>query len=136
MGALGAILEVLDKELESSFTGLQQLEEYLNNRSIDAVRLAPLSFTGDPTTRHFIGMGTHAVENTNNTPVKAYMGVDVGSISTNVVVIDESGNVLSKRYLMTAGRPIEAVRQGIEEVGQEIGLALLPVYVELFDQHR
>jgi activator of 2-hydroxyglutaryl-CoA dehydratase len=48
------------------------------------------------------------------------MGVDVGSISTNVVVIDQVGNVLSKRYLMTAGRPIEAVRQGIEEVGQEI----------------
>lgn len=121
MGALGAILEVLDKELESSFTGLQQLDDYLKNRLIDAVRLEPLSFEGDPTTRHFIGVGTHALKNENNAPVKAYMGVDVGSISTNVVVIDVSGNVLSKRYLMTAGRPIEAVRQGIEEVGQEIG---------------
>ena len=51
----------------------------------------------------------------------AYLGVDIGSISTNVVVIDEAGNVLSKRYLMTAGNPIEAVRQGLREVGGEVG---------------
>lgn len=50
----------------------------------------------------------------------AYLGVDVGSISTNVVVIDAEGRVLSKRYLMTAGRPIEAVRQGLAEVGDEV----------------
>ena len=45
----------------------------------------------------------------------------MGSISTNVVVIDENKKVLSKRYLMTAGRPIEAIRQGLQEVGEEIG---------------
>ncbi|MBU0610898.1 MAG: CoA activase [Armatimonadetes bacterium] len=50
----------------------------------------------------------------------AYLGVDIGSISTNVVVIDADGKVLSKRYLMTAGRPIEAVRQGLSEVGEEV----------------
>ena len=50
----------------------------------------------------------------------AYLGVDVGSISTNVVVMDAEGRVLSKRYLMTAGRPIEAVRQGLAEVGEEV----------------
>lgn len=54
-------------------------------------------------------------------PIKAYMGIDVGSISTNLAVIDEDGNLLSKRYLMTAGRPIEAVNQGLSEIGEEIG---------------
>ncbi len=53
--------------------------------------------------------------------VPAYLGVDVGSISTNVVVIDADKNVLAKRYLMTASRPIEAVRQGLQEVGDELG---------------
>ena len=52
--------------------------------------------------------------------VPAYLGVDVGSISTNVVVMDASKRVLAKSYLMTAGRPIEAVRQGLKEVGEEI----------------
>ncbi|NIS62530.1 MAG: CoA activase, partial [Proteobacteria bacterium] len=48
-------------------------------------------------------------------------GLDVGSISTNLVVIDEDENVLAKRYLMTGGRPIEAVRRGLKEIGDEIG---------------
>jgi predicted CoA-substrate-specific enzyme activase len=49
-----------------------------------------------------------------------YLGVDVGSLSTNVVVIDKENNVLARRYLMTAGRPLEAVRQGLKEVGDEL----------------
>ena len=53
--------------------------------------------------------------------IEAYLGVDVGSVSTNVVVIDREMRVLSKRYLPTAGRPIEAVKQGLAEVGGEIG---------------
>jgi predicted CoA-substrate-specific enzyme activase len=51
----------------------------------------------------------------------AYLGVDVGSISTNVVVIDEEGQVLAKEYLMTAGRPLEAVKEGLRRVGERIG---------------
>jgi len=53
--------------------------------------------------------------------IEAYLGLDVGSISTNLVVIDKEKRVLSKRYLMTAGRPIEAVRIGLQEIGEEIG---------------
>ena len=53
--------------------------------------------------------------------IEAYLGVDVGSVSTNVVVIDRQMKVLSKRYLPTAGRPIEAVKQGLSEVGAEVG---------------
>lgn len=53
--------------------------------------------------------------------IPAYLGVDIGSISTNVVVMDTQKRVLSKRYLMTASRPIEAVRRGLQEVGDEIG---------------
>ena len=52
---------------------------------------------------------------------EAYLGVDIGSISTNLAVIDEDGKLLAKRYLMTAGRPIEAVRQGLGEIGSEVG---------------
>ncbi len=52
-------------------------------------------------------------------PVDAFLGVDIGSVSTNVVLMDADKRVLAKRYLMTAGRPIEAVRQGIAEVAAE-----------------
>ncbi len=45
-------------------------------------------------------------------PCPGYLGVDVGSTSTKAVILDESGKkILAKNYLMTAGRPIDAVRQ-------------------------
>ncbi len=53
--------------------------------------------------------------------LEAFMGIDVGSISTNLVVIDRHKRVLAKRYLMTAGRPLEAIKRGLREIGQEIG---------------
>ena len=52
--------------------------------------------------------------------VDVYLGVDVGSISTNVVAMDSQKRLLAKCYLMTAGRPIEAVRQGLREVGAKL----------------
>ncbi len=45
--------------------------------------------------------------------VDAYLGIDVGSISTNVVVIDATATCWPRRYLMTAGRPLEAVTKGL-----------------------
>ena len=43
--------------------------------------------------------------------IDAYLGVDVGSTSTKAAVIDASGRVLAKNYLMTAGQPLEAIKQ-------------------------
>lgn len=50
-----------------------------------------------------------------------YLGVDVGSVSTNVVVVDSEGQVLAARYLRTNGKPIETVQRGLFSVGEEIG---------------
>jgi predicted CoA-substrate-specific enzyme activase len=45
-------------------------------------------------------------------PCIGYLGVDIGSTSTKAVILDESGKtILAKNYLMTAGRPIDAVKQ-------------------------
>lgn len=51
---------------------------------------------------------------------RAYLGIDIGSISTNLAVLDDHGTLLAKRYLMTAGRPIDAVRQGLSEIREEL----------------
>ncbi len=42
-----------------------------------------------------------------------YVGIDVGSVSTNVVAVDNKCNVLSKQYIRTNGQPLESVRQGL-----------------------
>ncbi len=51
----------------------------------------------------------------------AYLGIDIGSVSTNLVVIDTDRNVLKEIYLRTDGRPIEIVSRGLREIEQDLG---------------
>lgn len=41
---------------------------------------------------------------------KAYLGIDIGSISTKGVIIDKDNNILAKDYIWTKGDPINAVK--------------------------
>lgn len=50
---------------------------------------------------------------------KFYLGIDVGSVSTNIVLIDKNNNPVFKRYLRTQGRPIEMIQKGIEDLQKE-----------------
>jgi len=53
--------------------------------------------------------------------IQGYLGIDVGSVSTKVVIIDQWGKVLASRYLRTNGRPIDTLQEGMRQVGTEIG---------------
>jgi predicted CoA-substrate-specific enzyme activase len=46
--------------------------------------------------------------------VICYLGVDVGSVSTNIVLINEDNQVLENLYLRTQGQPIKTVQQGLK----------------------
>ena len=54
-----------------------------------------------------------------------YLGIDVGSITTKVVVVSENDEVLTKVYLRNSGRPIEAIQQGMERVVATLGEGVL-----------
>lgn len=43
-----------------------------------------------------------------------YLGVDVGSVSTDLVLIDDKSNVMEKIYLRTRGKPINAIQEGFK----------------------
>lgn len=45
---------------------------------------------------------------------KAYLGVDIGSISTKGVIIDSDNNILLSKYIWTEGNPIKAVKEIIK----------------------
>lgn len=50
----------------------------------------------------------------------AFLGVDVGSVSTNLVLLDgKTDQILAKLYLRTNGAPIQAVVKGLRELGGE-----------------
>ncbi|MEE9200755.1 MAG: acyl-CoA dehydratase activase, partial [Candidatus Brocadiales bacterium] len=114
LGAIGAVLMLMEKGEDHSFKGLSALESYLRDRKSEIAVLERLQADNYDIT-------THCKPIVGNGRVEAYVGVDVGSISTNVVVMDKEKNVLARRYLMTAGRPLEAVTKGLFEVGMEIG---------------
>lgn len=42
---------------------------------------------------------------------KAYMGIDIGSISTKAVIIDKYCHIIASEYLSTEGNPIGAVKK-------------------------
>ncbi len=52
--------------------------------------------------------------------MKTYLGIDVGSISTNLVLVDEKNQVLFSLYLRTEGDPIKAVQKGLRELRNQI----------------
>jgi len=116
MGAIGSALYHIDYGARENYKGLSGLEEYIKKEKPLGEGSKPLVFREES-----YKYGEVYTDLPEEAIVDAFMGVDIGSISTNVVVIDREGRVLSKRYLMTAGRPIEAVNQGIREVGEEIG---------------
>ncbi len=146
MGAIGAAWKDLDSGRFHAFD-LSLLEDFITNEKPQEKGYSPLITPGtDFTERHLrdgnglrvMGNGSKCKEllksEQNSSPssdssqithhrsrITAFLGVDIGSISTNLAIIDEDCNVIAKRYLMTAGRPIEAVKQGLEDICREVG---------------
>ncbi|MBC7331646.1 MAG: 2-hydroxyglutaryl-CoA dehydratase [Synergistetes bacterium] len=52
--------------------------------------------------------------------MKVYLGIDIGSVSTNIVALSENYEVLSAIYIRTAGRPINALLNGLKLVEKDI----------------
>ena len=53
-------------------------------------------------------------------PVEAYLGIDVGSVSTNFAVLDAQGNLIHSIYLRTNSRPIDVVRNGLTQIQEKL----------------
>lgn len=122
MGAIGSILISMEDKKSKLLErlDLEPLKRYLETHKEIEKPLKPLCLS----IHHIEKMNNPqrlSVDLPSNEKIEAYLGIDVGSISTNLVVIDKYKRLITKRYLMTAGRPIEAIRIGLDEIGQEIG---------------
>ncbi|HTR45596.1 MAG TPA: acyl-CoA dehydratase activase [Thermodesulfovibrionales bacterium] len=138
MGAIGAALKEQEEGLIHELD-LERLRDFIESSHFSDEGHAPLIAVGDdfhnrhPKDRQGAsGKGQEKesrssmdrllpIADSSSPKVEAYLGIDIGSISTNLAVIDKKGSLLAKRYLMTAGRPIEAVRQGLQEIADEVG---------------
>ncbi len=117
LGAIGAALIEIEEKKSRGFIGLEKIGNYNKTSRKFTSNLNRLNLEKSEIVEPCkLDSGIFQSES-----IDAYLGIDVGSVSTNVVLIDKNKNLLASRYLPTAGRPIEAVKRGLREIGEEIG---------------
>ena len=45
-----------------------------------------------------------------------YLGIDVGSVTTKLALVDEKGKYIDSYMLKTAGKPVDAVQHGLQQI--------------------
>lgn len=117
MGAIGAVMYCRANKMEMNhFAGLGKLKEYLEKNSA--------LYSSLPKLRESEALYNKDVcfKKNGQEKIQVYLGIDVGSLSTNVVLIDKDHRVVARRYLPTAGKPLEAIRRGLTEIYDEAGV--------------
>ena len=52
--------------------------------------------------------------------MEAFLGIDVGSVTTKFAVLSEDSEVVTTLYLPTEGKPIEMVQYGLRQIEQQL----------------
>jgi predicted CoA-substrate-specific enzyme activase len=122
-GAIGAVLVSKSKALRHNITAnllVEKIDEYIRAQGTsltNAPRRDQLETPALPPPQNSVhnDLLANATE-----PIEAYIGVDVGSLSTKAVVMDKQKRILAKIYLMTAGRPLDAIHQVMQSIGEQV----------------
>ena len=115
-GAIGAALLATEFKIETTVL-INTLEQLKTEFESNIPRASIIRYDKESTQLYD---QTISEMETRNDVKSGYLGVDVGSLSTNVVLIDDDGRIVARRYLMTIGRPIEVVQRGLSEIESEI----------------
>lgn len=119
LGALGAA-QIMRTE-QAGAVPLEALIESLTNRpavslSKDTTALEPLDVPGQTVTPCL---------NENPEPVpgptQAFLGIDVGSVSTNLVLLNTEVELIQGIYLATCGEPLAAIDEGLNRIREQYG---------------
>ncbi len=111
MGAIGAALIGKRRLRSNGYKGKGRLQRHLTLKPTFKA-LPPLKMRRTTSTIHY-PKATEGKE-------RLYLGVDVGSISTKLVLLNPKGELVEKVYLRTSGRPLEAVKEGLRTLGQRL----------------
>jgi len=52
--------------------------------------------------------------------VKAYLGADVGSVTTKLALLDDQDQLIASTYLRTQGKPISIIQKGLEDIRKQM----------------
>lgn len=116
MGAIGAVFyNMRNNQNGNPYLGTAKLKKYLFAGTEKTYHLEPLTESGAEYDKRVYPLPP------GNSIHNVYLGLDVGSLSTNVVLIDSYNNVIARRYLPTASKPLDAIRRGLSEIYEEVG---------------
>lgn len=117
MGAIGAVLTILEKPSSEkiAYKGTRELKEYIHGEKSRGKTFEPLKAPDNEINKDIYPIPE------SDSPYEVYLGLDIGSLSTNVVLIDRENRVVARRYLPTASKPLEAIRRGLSEIADEVG---------------
>lgn len=51
---------------------------------------------------------------------KLFMGIDVGSVSTNILLMDDKEELVEKLYIRTQGKPIKLLQEGLKYIKDRV----------------
>lgn len=117
LGAIGVALLALEDPAPS-------LPRDLGGPSIMSVgqsfpRQPPLSLSGVVLLRDRVQIPQYSPGASG--PVAGFLGIDVGSVSTNFALLDPDGQLITEIYVRTDGRPIQVVTDGLRKIQEEFG---------------
>ncbi len=121
MGSMGAVLHHLEERTgekadeKASYKGTGELNDYIHGEKSRGKSFEPLTPPESDIRKEVYQIPE------SDEPYEVYLGLDIGSLSTNVVLIDRENRVVARRYLPTASKPLEAIRRGMSEIYEEIG---------------
>ena len=52
--------------------------------------------------------------------MEVYLGIDVGSVTTKLVLLDSSDELICHLYLPTEGKPVAVVQQGLKQISEQM----------------
>ncbi|MHC4561163.1 MAG: acyl-CoA dehydratase activase [Planctomycetota bacterium] len=116
--AIGAAAAAMRDSDGKALGRMNVLRQASDTSAAEFPRTAPLSMDNVVLLRDRVAQYEH---NRNGDVIDAYLGIDIGSVSTNVVVIDATGRVVTEIYTPTKGRPIEVVGDALRQIEAEWG---------------
>ncbi|MBD3184571.1 hypothetical protein GF312_19980 [Candidatus Poribacteria bacterium] len=118
VSAIGAALLSKDTKENSKPESINVMADYSESKEQDFPSLSPLDTSKITLLRDRIKPYSF---DDKDLPVDAYIGIDVGSVSTNLVAVDDNGDVIMEIYVATEGNPIGVVTRNLRKMGEEIG---------------
>ena len=111
-------------EKEPEFTLADVISQITNAERHTPAQVLPPLFVDEKAYQQFLEdhAATHVgVSDITAYAGDAYLGIDAGSTTTKIVLIDKDANILYSKYASNAGNPIPVVKSALEEIYAAIG---------------